>query len=520
MAESIIPSETTTPAPASGNHALVGRRLGRYEVLCHLATGGMATVYIARAQGLAGFERLVAIKLLHPHLAHEEDFVGMFLDEARLAARIRHPNVVATQDISDSDGDGFFLVMDYVEGDHLARMLGRAVKRGRRLEEGIVGRIIVDALSGLDAAHRISDDRGESLQLVHRDISPENILVGTDGIARLTDFGVARAEVRVSSTRAGQFKGKIAYMSPEQASKGDCDQRSDLFSMGVVFWEALTSKRLFRGDSNATTLARLLNDPIPAPSTIDPSLAPWDAVLEKALARDPDRRFQTATDFIDAIDEVIVDLGGLASPRTLGAMVTELVGDKVSDEQRRIRLSLDAYSVADEATTTGAPLTSSESGTIRVRPTSPKIPLPSTRSQSNIPAVGSKPNIPAFDPTASGEFSQSGAVYVIDQHPRRTSVILAVSLILVAAAAAAAGYFANHASQDRRPVIIQTTAPSPEVARTTPTTGVPPSLAADPSSMTRATTRPSSAPRSDGPAMRRRTLGRIPVEDNPYRVGD
>lgn len=251
-----------------GQRNLAGRQLGRYEVLTQLASGGMAGVYIARAQGVAGFERLVAIKVLHPHLAHEEEFISMFLDEARLAARIRHPNVVATLDISDTEGDGFFLVMDYVEGDHLGALLGRSAKQGRRIPTAATARVLVDALSGLAAAHQLLDENGEPLNLVHRDISPHNVLVGTDGVSRLTDFGVAKAEVRMSSTRAGQFKGKLSYMAPEQASTGNADQRSDLFSMGIVLWESLTGRRLFRGETNAATLSKILVDPIPLPSEV------------------------------------------------------------------------------------------------------------------------------------------------------------------------------------------------------------------------------------------------------------
>ena len=226
---------------------MAGRRLGRYEILTQLASGGMASVYIARAQGVAGFERLVAVKVLHPHLAYEQEFISMFLDEARLAARIRHMNVVPTLDISDSPGDGYFLVMEYIEGNHLGALLGRAAKNGERLPRPFVCRVLVDTLQGLAAAHRLSDEHGTPLKLVHRDVSPHNILVGTDGIARLTDFGVAKADVRMASTRAGQFKGKLSYMAPEQASSNETDQRSDLFSVGIILWESLTGRRLFKG---------------------------------------------------------------------------------------------------------------------------------------------------------------------------------------------------------------------------------------------------------------------------------
>jgi serine/threonine-protein kinase len=282
------------PAGAPGSERLsrpmAGRQLGRYEILTQLASGGMASVYIARAQGVAGFERLVAIKVLHPHLAYEQEFISMFLDEARLAARIRHMNVVPTLDISDSPGDGYFLVMEYIEGNHLGALLGRAAKKGERLPRPFVCRVLVDTLQGLGAAHRLTDEHGRPLKLVHRDVSPHNILIGTDGIARLTDFGVAKADVRMASTRAGQFKGKLSYMAPEQASSNETDQRSDLFSVGIILWESLTGRRLFKGESNAATLNKLLNDTIARPSELWPDLEPFDDVVMKALSRNPEGR--------------------------------------------------------------------------------------------------------------------------------------------------------------------------------------------------------------------------------------
>ena len=180
-----------------------GHRLGRYEILAKLASGGMAVVYVASAQGAAGFERLVALKVLHANLAYEDEFIHMFLDEARLAARIRHPNVVPTIDISDSIQTGYFLVMEYIEGDHLGGLLGAAHRAGGRLSLPVILRIVADALAGLGAAHALTDDNGRPLQLVHRDVSPHNVLVGCDGVSRLTDFGVAKAEDRLTHTRDG-----------------------------------------------------------------------------------------------------------------------------------------------------------------------------------------------------------------------------------------------------------------------------------------------------------------------------
>jgi serine/threonine-protein kinase len=327
---------------------MAGRQLGRYEILTQLASGGMASVYIARAQGVAGFERLVAIKVLHPHLAYEQEFVSMFLDEARLAARIRHMNVVPTIDISDSPGDGYFLVMEYIEGNHLGALLGGAAKKGERLPRPFVCRVLLDALQGLSAAHRLTDEDGHPLKLVHRDVSPHNILVGTDGIARLTDFGVAKADVRMASTRAGQFKGKLSYMAPEQASSAETDQRSDLFSVGIILWESLTGRRLFKGESNAATLNRLLNDSVVEPSSIWPELEPFDDVVMRALSRNPEQRFQHADEFGDALEQA-AGRGGVAKTRDVAEVVRALDAEKLLDERNRVRDAIELLGRAEFA---------------------------------------------------------------------------------------------------------------------------------------------------------------------------
>ena len=334
-------------ATAAAARDLTGRRLGRYEVLTLLASGGMATVYVARAQGVAGFERLVAIKVLHPHLAHDEDFISMFLDEARLAARIRHPNVVGTLDISDTQGEGYFLVMEYVEGDHFGALLRQAARGGERLPPPVVSRIVMDALAGLSAAHGLKDPSGTALEIVHRDISPHNILVGNDGAARITDFGVAKAQVRLSSTRDGQFKGKLSYMAPEQAASGQADQRSDLFSMGIVLWEALTGRRLFRGENNADVLNKILNPEVPPPSIFDEALAPFDAVVLRALAREPDDRFQSAEEFLEAVEEAAASAGGVATPRGVAREVKRWLGEKTAQEHAAIQGATEALGRSD-----------------------------------------------------------------------------------------------------------------------------------------------------------------------------
>jgi serine/threonine protein kinase len=251
-----------------------GERLDRFELVAELASGGMATVYLARLSSVAGFQRLYAIKRLHPHLQREPEFVDMFLDEARLAARIHHPNVVSILEVGESKR-GYYLVMEYIEGDTLARLLARSAQAQAKLPVDVTVRIALDTLAGLDAAHDLKDDHDQPLGVVHRDVSPQNILVGIDGTTRITDFGVARAAARLTTTRTGQLKGKLAYMAPEQARGQAVDRRADLFALGIVLWEALAMKRLFKGEGEADTLSRVLSEPIPKLRTLVPTLPRW-----------------------------------------------------------------------------------------------------------------------------------------------------------------------------------------------------------------------------------------------------
>jgi serine/threonine-protein kinase len=313
------------------------QRVDRYELIGEIASGGMATVYLARLSGVGGFRRFVAMKRLHPHLAGEKEFVEMFLDEARLAAGIHHPNVVSILEVGASPV-GYYLVMEYVEGDTLARLLARAAGKGQRLPTPIAVRIVLDALSGLHAAHELKDDQGKSLELVHRDVSPQNILVGIDGVARITDFGVARATSRLTSTRVGQLKGKLAYMAPEQASGDKLDRRADVFSAGVLIWETFAAKRLFKAENEAATLSRVLNEPIQELWRIAPHLShELSAVVEHALDRNRDTRFATAAEFADALEAAADGHDGIASPKEVAAFVTETIGEEIQQQREAVR---------------------------------------------------------------------------------------------------------------------------------------------------------------------------------------
>jgi serine/threonine protein kinase len=314
-----------------------GERLDRFELVAELASGGMATVYLARLGGVAGFQRFVAIKRLHPHLARESEFVDMFLDEARLAARIHHPNVVPIVEIGESQ-QGYYLVMEYIEGDTAARLLARSTQAGHKLPAPIGLRIVLDALTGLHAAHELRDDERRPLQLVHRDVSPQNILVGVDGVTRITDFGVARAATRLSTTRSGQLKGKLAYMAPEQARGGEIDRRADIFAMGAVMWEMLAAKRLFKGEGEAETLNRVLFEPIPSLRAFEPSTPPAiEQICMCALSREVTRRFATAADMADALEKTARSLQCLASARDVATYVDAIIGQEISQQREAVR---------------------------------------------------------------------------------------------------------------------------------------------------------------------------------------
>lgn len=316
-----------------------GRQLvDRYELVAEIASGGMATVFLARLSGVGGFQRMVAIKRLHPHLAGDQEFVDMFLDEARLAAGIHHPNVVSILEVGASPR-GYYLVMEYIEGDTLARLLARAATSSQRVPEPIVIRVVLDMLAGLHAAHELKDDAGQPTSLVHRDVSPQNLLVGVDGVCRITDFGVARAATRLAGTRVGQLKGKIAYMAPEQAlGQTDLDRRADVFAAGIVLWEVLAGRRLFKSENEAATLSRVLNDPIPvlheAAPHVDPALS---EIVMKALERDRDKRYATAAEFADALERVATALGKLAAPKELAQYVTGVLGAEIEQQRDAVR---------------------------------------------------------------------------------------------------------------------------------------------------------------------------------------
>jgi serine/threonine-protein kinase len=309
----------------------------------------MATVHLGRLRGAAGFARLVAIKQLHPQYARDPEFVAMFTDEARLAARVRHPNVVPTLDVV-RDGGELFLVMELIVGETLSRLLRPDGQPRERAPVRIAAAIVAGALHGLHAAHEARGERGEALGIVHRDISPQNILVGTDGVPRVVDFGVAKAAGRAQpTTQDGAVKGKLGYMAPEQLLGERVDRRSDVFAAGVVLWETLVGERAFQGEDGATAIARVLDGKIDPPSSRVPETAPFDAIVMRALDPRPAGRFATALEMARAIEGA----ARLATPGEVGLWVADRAEVALEERARRIAAleSLDAGLVGSLAST-------------------------------------------------------------------------------------------------------------------------------------------------------------------------
>jgi serine/threonine protein kinase len=298
-----------------------------------IASGGMATVHFGRLLGPAGFARPVAIKRLHAQFARDPDFVKMFFDEARLAARIAHTNVVSTLDVVSADEE-VFLVMEYVPGTSLAQLVRTVRRRGERIAPLVGVGVVSGMLHGLHAAHEARNDRGERLDLVHRDVSPQNVLVGTDGIPRLLDFGVAKASGRLQTTRDGQLKGKLAYMAPEQVRGEPLTRRTDVYAASVVLWEVLTGKRLFYAENEATVLSRVLSAEVAPPSTIVPELPrSLDRVVLRGLERDPEKRYPTARAMAADLETCI----GVASATEIGDWVEETARDELRERALHIQ---------------------------------------------------------------------------------------------------------------------------------------------------------------------------------------
>ena len=365
---------------------------GRYALYDAIASGGMATVHFGRQVGAAGFSRTVAIKRLHAQFAQDPEFVSMFLDEARLAARISHPNVVPTLDVVDLQGE-LFLVMEYVRGESLARLSRAAAKLGSRIPFEMVVTLMVGVLHGLHAAHEARSELGDPLGIVHRDVSPQNILIGVDGAARVLDFGIAKSMGQIQTAQEGQLKGKLSYMAPEQI-RGDVSRSSDVYAAAIVLWELLTGRRLFLGDDDAQIIERVRAGCTTPPSALVPGLSPaLDAVVLRGLSLDPAGRYATAREMALALEDTVPPVAASKIGEWVESMMTETLSERTS-----------RISAIESDSSIIAPPVPSSSADLRARMdlrTDPPPPFDPPPSRDSALPWSADPEIPIVEQTAS-----------------------------------------------------------------------------------------------------------------------
>jgi serine/threonine-protein kinase len=315
-------------------------RIGSYQVLLELARGGMGKVYLARSLGPSGIERLVAIKRAHDHLRLQSAAISdRFLDEARVVAHVHHANVVGMHQ-AGADADGYYLVLDYVEGESLQGLIDAAGNKDMRVPPQIVLTIVCDALAGLHAAHEATDEHGRSLGILHRDVSTDNLLVGRDGVTRVTDFGIAKSALNLAVTEEGYVHGKLAYMAPEYLRRKPLDRTLDVYGMGVTLWTALAGEGPWPDVEEAQLLTSILLHGIPplagAASDIGPEIT---AVVDRACQLDPRARFPTARALLDALERASKSIGGLARHVEVAEFVENMVGTELAARKKLVKES-------------------------------------------------------------------------------------------------------------------------------------------------------------------------------------
>jgi serine/threonine protein kinase len=316
-----------------------GQVLGRYELLLPIAQGGMASVWAARLKGTRGFQKMVAIKTMLPGLIDDPQFERMFLDEASLASQVRHPHVIEIMDLGEQDGI-LYIVMEWVDGEPISVILKYAASRGG-IPLPVAVHVAVQASRGLHAAHELRDDSGALVGLVHRDVSPQNVLLTYDGVVKVVDFGVAKVTNRASSeTRAGQLKGKIAYMSPEQLKGDKIDRRTDVFAMGIMLYMMTTGRHPFRGEDEPSTIRQITADePAVPPSALVANYPPaLEQVVMQAIAKDPAKRLPTANDVVVALTRAMTP----ATDEEVAAFLRALLPDRLEKRKATIKSALEA----------------------------------------------------------------------------------------------------------------------------------------------------------------------------------
>ena len=372
-------------------------RIGRYELVYELGSGGMASVYLARSQGPGGFAKWFAIKRILPELGRDPRFVDMFLDEAKIAASLQHPNVAQVFELGREKGE-LFIVMEYLHGEHLGSVAVRAFREAGGIGYELASRIVGWAADGLHHAHEAKGPTGQPIGLVHRDVSPQNVFVTYDGSVKLTDFGIAKATDRTSKTQTGAIKGKAAYMSPEQAWGRSLDRRSDVFALGVVLWEITVGRRLFQADSDVATLLQITSAPVPSPSSIVTGYPPdLERVVLRAIAKEPGDRYPSAGAMARDLDRFVAASGAPVGSTELAALQERLFADRIAAKDQILR--------GDPGAQAGAPTDINAELAVRsdvfVRPRSRRRVLAWTGASVIAIALGAALLAPAVFPAAT-----------------------------------------------------------------------------------------------------------------------
>lgn len=325
--------------PAGGPSIGPFKRYGRYTLVKKLATGGMAEIWLARQRGLADFKRFVVIKKILSHLSAQETFVKMFLDEARTSAQLNHPNIVQVYDLG-REGESYFIAMEFINGENLAAVAWRGKKRNDPIPVPFAARVLADACKGLHYAHHLKGADGAPLSIVHRDISPQNLLLTYDGETKVVDFGIAKAASRSEATKTGMLKGKFSYMSPEQCQGAPIDMRSDIFALGILLYELTTGTRLFKHESELMILEMITKREVVSPREVNPEIPEeLDRIVMRALRKDPNDRFQTAQEMQLALEEYIRRSGGPASSTELSVYMRALFQDHLEEKRQLLEIA-------------------------------------------------------------------------------------------------------------------------------------------------------------------------------------
>jgi eukaryotic-like serine/threonine-protein kinase len=373
--------------------------LGRYRVVDEIGVGGMASVHLARMDGPGGFQKWVAIKRIHPHLVEDDQFVDMFLDEARIAAGINHANVAQVFDLGKDDNT-YWIAMEYLHGEPLREVMRRSEDHGQHIGPELAARICSDAAEGLHAAHELRGKNGQLLGLVHRDVTPHNLFLTYDGYTKVVDFGIAKVADRLSSTRAGTLKGKLAYMSPEQVRGAEVDRTTDIFALGVVLWEITTNQRLFRMDTDLDTLEKVQACVVTPPSAIVPGYPmELEACLMKALSKRKQDRFQTAREFSRALQTYLVRSGHFVGPEEVAKFLRTVFADRIQKREAHLAWASEVTSNVDiDKLRAGKP--AEEQPPSRAQPSAPSLGTPASGERPRAPAHQEPPPRSAPRPPA------------------------------------------------------------------------------------------------------------------------